>query len=137
VTPLLVLRSIDLSTSVMFKVPSFLASVDSMNPGSFLISSSVLSVRKLTPMAEVLLLLIIIDTLPVSPLILLASCISFGMMVTLLVWMAQGSFFEKTNHLSFGGFLEGKDGGRLQSKVGLEVGSDFSYESLERKLSNE
>ena len=45
--------------------------------------------------------------------------------------------FEKTNHVSFGGFLESKDGGRLESKVGLEVGGDFSDKSLERKLSDE
>jgi hypothetical protein len=50
---------------------------------------------------------------------------------------AQVGVFEKSNHVGFSGFLKGKDGGRLESKVGLEVGGDFSNESLERKLSDE
>ncbi len=50
---------------------------------------------------------------------------------------AKVGVFEKTNHVCLGGLLKSKDGGRLESKVGLEVGSDFSNESLERKLSDE
>ena len=44
---------------------------------------------------------------------------------------------EESDHVSFSGLLEGKDGGRLESEVGLEVRGDFSNESLERKLSDE
>ena len=50
---------------------------------------------------------------------------------------AEVGVFEKTDHVSLGGLLEGKDGGRLESKVALEVGSNFSNQSLERKLSDE
>merc|ERR1712127_69074 len=44
---------------------------------------------------------------------------------------------EKTNHVGLGGFLEGKNGGRLESKVVFVLGGDLSDESLERKLSDE
>ena len=50
---------------------------------------------------------------------------------------AEVSVLEESNHVGLSGFLESKDGGRLESKVGLEVGSDFSDESLEWELSNE
>jgi histone H3 len=50
---------------------------------------------------------------------------------------AQVGVLEKTNHVGLGGFLEGKDGRGLESEVRLEVRSDLSNESLERKLSNE
>jgi hypothetical protein len=45
--------------------------------------------------------------------------------------------FEESDHVGFGGFLEGKDGGGLESEVVLEFRSNFSDESLERKLSDE
>ena len=44
---------------------------------------------------------------------------------------------EKTNHVGLRGFLESKDGGRLESEVVLVLGGDLSDESLERKLSDE
>ena len=44
---------------------------------------------------------------------------------------------EESNHVGLGGLLEGEHGGGLESQVGLEIGGDFSHESLERKLSNE
>ena len=47
------------------------------------------------------------------------------------------SVLEESNHVGLSSLLKGKDGGRLESKVGLEVGGDFSDESLERKLSDE
>ena len=50
---------------------------------------------------------------------------------------AEVGVFEKSDHVGFSGLLEGEDGGRLESKVSLEVVSDFSNESLERKLSDE
>jgi len=50
---------------------------------------------------------------------------------------AQVGVLEETNHVSLGGFLESKDGRGLESEVVLELRSDFSDESLERKLSNE
>jgi hypothetical protein len=50
---------------------------------------------------------------------------------------AEVSVFEKSNHVGFSGLLEGEDGGALESKVILELRSDFSDESLERKLSDE
>ena len=50
---------------------------------------------------------------------------------------AQVGVFEKSNHVSLGGLLEGEHGGGLESQVGLEVGGNLSNESLERKLSDE
>ena len=50
---------------------------------------------------------------------------------------AKVGVFEKSDHVGFSGLLEGEDGGRLESKVSLEVVGDFSNESLERKLSDE
>ena len=50
---------------------------------------------------------------------------------------AEVGVFEKTNHVGLRGFLEGEDGGGLESKVVLELRSDLSDESLERKFSNE
>ena len=50
---------------------------------------------------------------------------------------AEVGVFEKSDHVSFSGFLEGKDGVGLESQVGFEVGGNFSDNSLERKLSNE
>ena len=50
---------------------------------------------------------------------------------------AEVGVFEKSDHVGFSGLLESEDGGRLESKVSLEVVGDFSNESLERKLSDE
>ena len=44
---------------------------------------------------------------------------------------------EKTNHVSLRSLLESKDGGGLESQVGLEIVGNLSNESLERKFSNE
>ena len=44
--------------------------------------------------------------------------------------------FEKSNHVSFSGFLEGEDGRALESEVVLEFGSDFTDESLEGSSGN-
>jgi hypothetical protein len=45
--------------------------------------------------------------------------------------------FEETDEVSLGCFLEGKDGGGLESEVVLELGGNFSDESLEGELSDE
>ena len=50
---------------------------------------------------------------------------------------AEVGVLEKTNHVGLGSLLEGKDGGRLESQVGLEVVGEVSDESLEWELSNE
>ena len=44
---------------------------------------------------------------------------------------------EKTNKVSFGSLLEGKNCTALESQVGLEVLSDLTNESLEGKISDE
>ena len=50
---------------------------------------------------------------------------------------AEVGVFEKTNHVGLGGFLESEDSGGLESEIVLELRSDFSYESLEGKFSDE
>ena len=50
---------------------------------------------------------------------------------------AQVSVLEKTNHVGLSSLLEGKDGGRLESQVVLELGGDLTDESLEWELSDE
>jgi len=50
---------------------------------------------------------------------------------------AQVGVLEKTNEVSLGSLLKGKNGGSLESKVGLEVLGDFSDQSLEWKLSDQ
>ena len=50
---------------------------------------------------------------------------------------AKVGVLEESDHVGLSSLLKGKDGGRLESEVSLEVGSDFSDESLERKLSDE
>ena len=49
---------------------------------------------------------------------------------------AQVGVLEKTNEVSLGGLLKGKNGGSLESKVGLEVLGDFSDQALERQLAD-
>jgi histone H3 len=44
---------------------------------------------------------------------------------------------KERNEVSFNGFLEGTDGRRLEAKVGLEVLSDFTNETLEGELSDQ
>ena len=50
---------------------------------------------------------------------------------------AEVGVLEESNHVGLSSLLEGKDSGGLESQVGLEVGGDFSDESLEWELSNE
>ena len=50
---------------------------------------------------------------------------------------AQIGVFEETNQVSFRGFLQGSDSSRLESKVSLEVLSNFSHQSLEWELSDQ
>jgi len=50
---------------------------------------------------------------------------------------AQVSIFKESDEVSLRSFLEGHDGGRLESEIGLEVLSNFSDESLEGQLSDE
>ena len=50
---------------------------------------------------------------------------------------AEVGVLEEADHVSLSGLLESEDGGRLESKVGLEVRGDLSNESLEWELSNE
>ena len=50
---------------------------------------------------------------------------------------AQIGVFEKTNQVSFWGFLQSCDSSRLESQVSFEVLSDFSDQSLERQFSDE
>merc|ERR1712025_897442 len=56
---------------------------------------------------------------------------------TLGVDGAEVGVLEETDHVGLGGFLEGKDGGALESEVVLEFGSDFTDESLEGELADE
>ena len=50
---------------------------------------------------------------------------------------AEVGVFEESNEVSLGGFLEGEDGGALESEVVLELRGDLTDESLEGKLSDE
>lgn len=50
---------------------------------------------------------------------------------------AQVGVFEEADEVGFGGFLEGRDGRRLESKVGLEVLGNLTDETLEWELSDE
>ena len=50
---------------------------------------------------------------------------------------AKVGVFEETDHVGLSGLLEGKDGGRLESKVVLVLGGDLTDESLEGELSDE
>jgi hypothetical protein len=56
---------------------------------------------------------------------------------TLGVDGAKVSVFEETNQVGLGCLLEGRDGGGLESQVGLEVLRDLTDEPLERELSDE
>ena len=50
---------------------------------------------------------------------------------------AEIGIFEKTNKVGFTGFLEGHDGRALESKIGLEVLGDFTYQTLEGQFSDQ
>ncbi len=50
---------------------------------------------------------------------------------------AQVGVFEETDHVGLSGFLEGEDGGGLETEVVLELSSDLTDESLEGELSDE
>ena len=50
---------------------------------------------------------------------------------------AQVGVFEEADKVGFRGFLKGKNGRPLESKVGLEVLGDLSDKSLEWKLSDQ
>ena len=44
--------------------------------------------------------------------------------------------FEESNEVGLSGFLEGEDGGALETEVVLELGGDFTDESLEGELAD-
>ena len=50
---------------------------------------------------------------------------------------AQVGVFEEADKVGFRGFLKGKNGRPLESKVGLEVLGDFTNQALERKLADQ
>ena len=50
---------------------------------------------------------------------------------------AEVGVLEESDHVGLSSLLKGEDGGGLESEVGLEVGGDFSNESLEWELSDE
>jgi hypothetical protein len=50
---------------------------------------------------------------------------------------AKVGVFEETNEVSLGGFLEGENGGALETEVVLELGGDLTDESLEGELTDE
>ena len=50
---------------------------------------------------------------------------------------AQVGVFKQTNKIGLAGLLKGHHCGTLEAKVGLEVLSDFSNKSLERKLADQ
>lgn len=56
---------------------------------------------------------------------------------TLGVDGAKIGIFEESDEVGFSCFLEGKDGLGLEAKVGLEVLSDFSDQSLERQFTDQ
>ena len=56
---------------------------------------------------------------------------------TLGVDGAQVGVFEEADEVCFGGFLEGRDGGRLEPEVSLEVLGNLTDETLEWELTDE
>jgi hypothetical protein len=56
---------------------------------------------------------------------------------TLGVDGAQVGVLEKTNEVSLGGLLEGKNSGSLEAKVTLEILSDLTNKTLEGELTDE
>jgi hypothetical protein len=49
----------------------------------------------------------------------------------------QVGILEKTDKVSLGGFLQGENGSTLETKVGLEILSDLTDETLERSLTDQ
>ena len=49
----------------------------------------------------------------------------------------QVGIFEKTNKVSLSSFLKSEDGRSLETKIGLEILSDLTDETLEGKLADE
>lgn len=56
---------------------------------------------------------------------------------TLGVDGAEIGIFKEGNEVGFHGFLERTDGGRLESKIGLEVLRNFTYQTLEWQLADQ
>ena len=56
---------------------------------------------------------------------------------TLSVDGSEVGVLEQTNKVSLSGLLEGKHGTRLETEISLEVLSNLSHETLERKLSDQ
>lgn len=50
---------------------------------------------------------------------------------------AEVGVLEETDHVGFGGLLEGKDGGALETELASVLGSDLTDESLEGELADE
>ena len=50
---------------------------------------------------------------------------------------AKVGVFEESNKVGLRGFLEGHDGGRLESKVTLEVLGNLTYQALEGKFADQ
>jgi histone H3 len=56
---------------------------------------------------------------------------------TLGVDGAQVGIFEKTNEVSLGSFLQGHDGGGLETEVSLEILSNLTDQTLEGEFADE
>lgn len=56
---------------------------------------------------------------------------------TLGVDSAKVGVLEQTDEVGLAGFLEGHDGGALESEIGLEILSDFSHQALEGQLADQ
>jgi len=50
---------------------------------------------------------------------------------------AEVGVLEEADHVGLSGLLKGEDGRGLEAEIGLEVGGDFSDESLEGELADE
>jgi len=50
---------------------------------------------------------------------------------------AQVGVLKKPDEVGLRRFLQGQDGGRLESKIGLEILRDLSNEALEGRLSDQ
>jgi len=50
---------------------------------------------------------------------------------------AQVGVLEKSNKVGFAGFLEGHDGGALETQVGLEILGNFTHKTLEWQFPDE
>lgn len=50
---------------------------------------------------------------------------------------AQVGVFEETDQVGFTGFLQSTDGRRLETEIGLEILSNFTYQPLEGQLADQ